>query len=35
MAARRALGRYLRLRRTGAWVWDKTAHAFPPEIPAE
>jgi adsorption protein B len=35
MAARRALGRYLRLRRTGATAWDKTAHAFPAIVPAE
>jgi adsorption protein B len=35
MAARRALGRYLRQRRTGASVWGKTAHAFPDELPAE
>lgn len=35
MAARRALARYLRLRRTGASTWDKTAHAFPDELPAE
>jgi adsorption protein B len=35
LAARRALGRYLRLLRTGAAPWDKTAHAFPDELPAE
>jgi len=35
MAARRALVRYLGLRRTGAAAWDKTAHAFPHQIPAE
>ena len=31
MAARRALGRYL----SGRAGWDKTAHAFPSELPAE
>ena len=35
MAARRALIRYLGLRRTGAARWDKTAHAFPQILPAE
>jgi len=35
MAARRALGRYLRARPAGAPAWDKTAHAFPRQIPAE
>lgn len=35
MAARRALVRYLGLRRTGAARWDKTAHAFPQILPAE
>ena len=35
MAARRALGHYLRLRRTGESTWDKTAHAFPRQLPAE
>lgn len=35
MAARRALARYLRQRRTGAAAWDKTAHIFPDELPAE
>jgi adsorption protein B len=35
MAARRALGRYLRLRRTGRMEWEKTRHAFPPQVPAE
>jgi adsorption protein B len=35
MAARRALARYLRQRRTGAAIWDKTAHAFPHQLPAE
>ena len=33
MAARRALVRYLGLRRTGAARWDKTAHAFPRQPP--
>ena len=35
MAARRALGRHLRPRAAGAQTWDKTAHAFPHQIPAE
>jgi adsorption protein B len=35
MAARRALGRYLSGRRTGHSPWDKTAHAFPHQLPAE
>jgi bacteriophage N4 adsorption protein B len=35
MAAKRAVGRYLRQRRIGASPWDKTAHAFPRRIPAE
>jgi adsorption protein B len=36
MAARRAVGRYVTMLRTGrAAVWDKTAHAFPSRIPAE
>lgn len=35
IAARRALARYLRQRRTGEAVWDKTAHAFPRRLPAE
>jgi bacteriophage N4 adsorption protein B len=35
IAARRALGRYLRLRRTGRFEWDKTRHAFPRELPGE
>jgi len=35
MAARRALVRYLRLRRGAAWSWDKTAHDFPRHLPAE
>jgi adsorption protein B len=35
LAARKALFRYLRIRRTGAMQWDKTAHAFPAELPAE
>lgn len=35
MAARRALARYLGRRRTGAAAWDKTAHVFPEELPAE
>lgn len=35
MAARRALGRYLCDRRTGSAAWDKTAHSFPHQLPAE
>lgn len=35
MAARRALGRYVASRRTGHAAWDKTAHAFPRQLPAE
>lgn len=35
MAARRALATYLALRRTGRAGWDKTAHAFPQQLPAE
>jgi bacteriophage N4 adsorption protein B len=35
MAARRALARYLRTLRTGIATWDKTAHAFPRQLPAE
>ena len=35
MAARRALARYLGLRRTGAPQWGKTAHAFPRQFAAE
>jgi adsorption protein B len=35
LAARRAVFRYLRIRRTGTTQWDKTAHAFPAVLPAE
>jgi adsorption protein B len=35
LAARRAVTRYLSARRDGAAVWDKTAHAFPSQLPAE
>ena len=35
LAARRALFRYLALRRTGIAAWDKTDHAFPQQLPAE
>jgi adsorption protein B len=35
LAARRALFRYLRIRRTGKASWDKTRHAFPNVLPAE
>jgi len=34
-AARKAVLRYLRLRRTGRVAWDKTRHAFPAILPAE
>ncbi len=34
MAARRALGLYLKMRRDGVIRWDKTAHHFPAMIPA-
>jgi bacteriophage N4 adsorption protein B len=34
-AARDAVSRYLRMRRTGQIGWSKTAHAFPAELPAE
>lgn len=35
LAAIRALGRYQARRRTGHSIWDKTAHAFPAQVPAE
>ncbi len=35
LAARRAVPRYWRILRDGAAQWDKTAHAFPAEVPAE
>jgi adsorption protein B len=35
LAARRAVFRYLRIRRTGEASWDKTSHAFPAVLPAE
>lgn len=35
LAARRAVLRYLGTRSTGATIWDKTAHAFPAQLPAE
>lgn len=35
LAARRALARYLTLRRTGHSRWDKTDHQFPRQLPAE
>ncbi len=35
LAARKAVFRYLAIRRTGAMQWGKTAHAFPAELPAE
>lgn len=34
-AAQRAVYRYLGSRRTGRAVWDKTAHRFPVQVPAE
>ncbi len=35
LAARRALFRYLLIRKTGNTIWEKTAHTFPRELPAE
>ena len=35
LAARRALARYFAMLRTGTVRWDKTAHAFPRQLPAE
>ena len=35
LAARRALLRYLSIRRTGSADWHKTAHIFPRQLPAE
>lgn len=35
MAAREALARYTRARRTGATEWGKTAHIFPDQVSAE
>ena len=35
MAARRAVGLYIRMRTDGVVRWDKTAHAFPDTMPAE
>jgi adsorption protein B len=35
LAAREALGRYARGRRTGEAVWGKTHHVFPDQVPAE
>jgi adsorption protein B len=35
LAARRAVFRYLRSRKTGKMSWDKTKHAFPTVFPAE
>lgn len=34
MAAYRAVGLYLRIRREGSVAWDKTAHRFPDSPPA-
>ena len=33
MAARRALFRYLKMRRTGIAEWEKTSHVFPTGLP--
>ena len=35
IAARRALGVYLKMRRDGVVRWEKTSHAFPTEVPSE
>ena len=35
LAARRAIFRYFKVRRSGTVSWDKTAHAFPADVPAE
>ena len=35
MAARKAVARYLQIRRTGSSRWDKTLHDFPQQLPAE
>jgi adsorption protein B len=35
LAARRAVPRYLKARRTGVATWEKTTHVFPAEVPAE
>ncbi len=35
LAAARALSSYNARRRTGHSIWDKTAHAFPAQVPAE
>jgi hypothetical protein len=35
LAARRAVFRYLRIRKSGKADWDKTQHAFPSALPAE
>jgi adsorption protein B len=35
LAARRAVFRYLGIRKSGRTSWDKTTHAFPAELPAE
>jgi bacteriophage N4 adsorption protein B len=35
LAAREAIGRYRRGRRTGESVWGKTDHIFPEQVPAE
>jgi len=35
LAARAAIGRYRRARRTGEAVWGKTRHIFPVQVPAE
>ena len=35
VAARRAVSVYLRMRRDGVVRWEKTAHAFPKDLPGE
>ena len=35
MAARRALARYAAIAQDRRVAWDKTAHAFPRQLPAE
>ena len=35
LAAREALSRYFRARRTGTAEWGKTNHVFPAQVPAE
>ena len=35
IAARRAVSVYLKMRRDGVERWEKTAHAFPTDVPVE